>query len=259
MHPLNEQQIRSSLVNTTRRETNQAVLPDLAQVSWARLDYLGWHDLKGPLESYVVLEVGNEEVGGEVTGGVVVGIALRAAPRSGVRRKGLCAWCQDIVSTAEVSMFVARRAGPLGRRGNTRRKADLRGLPLLAQRATHPLVEEVGSNDPDERARLVERWISGLRERASRFVADLRDQDHGHEQHPNTGRSTIRPRDGIAWGLPTAAKQGGLRDGGGGTIRPVDCATSGSSNGGVCCCLGREPRGVAGDRGGVGLDGWFLR
>jgi hypothetical protein len=203
MHPLNEQQIRSSLVNTTRRETNQAVLPDLAQVSWARLDYLGWHDLKGPLESYVVLEVGNEEVGGEVTGGVVVGIALRAAPRSGVRRKGLCAWCQDIVSTAEVSMFVARRAGPLGRRGNTRRKADLRGLPLLAQRATHP-PGRGGRQQRPRRAgtarRAADQRPAGTREPLRRGPPrpgprTRATPKHRPFNHPPTGRHRLGPPD----------------------------------------------------------------
>ncbi len=171
MHALTEEQIRASLVNTSRRETNQAVLPDLTQVAWERLDYLGWHDLKRPLESYVVLEVGNE----------VVGIALRAAPRSGVRRKALCAWCQDIVSTAEVSMFVARRAGPRGRRGDTVGTLICADFRCSRNVRRTPLVEEVGSNDPDDRARLVERRTRGLRERSSLFLANLRDEGHRHE------------------------------------------------------------------------------
>lgn len=185
MHALTEEQIRASLVNTSRRETNQAVLPDLAQVDWDRLDYLGWHDLKRPLESYVVLEVGGgvggEVEGGEVVGSEVVGIALRAAPRSGVRRKALCAWCQDIVSTAEVCMFVARRAGPRGRRGDTVGTLVCADFRCSRNVRRTPLVEEVGSNDPDERARLVEQRTRGLRERSSRFVANLRDQGHRHQ------------------------------------------------------------------------------
>lgn len=109
MQALTEQQIRASLVNTSRRETNQALRPDLAQLDWEKLDYLGWHDLKRPHESYVVLEVETK----------AVGIALRAATRSVVRRKSMCNWCQDFLGTADVTMYAARRAGPLGRRGDT--------------------------------------------------------------------------------------------------------------------------------------------
>lgn len=171
MQALTEQQIRASLVNTSRRETNQAVLPDLAQLDWTKLDYLGWHDLKRPLESYVVLEVENK----------VVGIGLRAAPRSVARRKAMCAWCQDIVATADVSMYVARRAGPLGRRGDTVGTLICTDFDCSRNVRRTPRIEEVGSQDPQDSARLVERRTSGLRERSTRFVANLLERGSLHE------------------------------------------------------------------------------
>lgn len=163
MQTLTEQQIRASLVNTSRRETNQAVLPDLAQLDWTRLDYLGWHDLKRPLESFVVLEVENK----------AVGIALRLAPRSPGRRKAMCAWCQDIVATADVSMYVARRSGPLGRRGDTVGTFICTDFDCSRNVRRTPSIEEVGSTDPQDRAQLIERRTNELRERSTRFVANL--------------------------------------------------------------------------------------
>jgi len=168
MQALTERQIRACLVNTSRRETNQAILPDLAQVRWDELDYLGWHDAKRPQDSYVVLEVGTESVG----------IALRAANRTGPRRKTMCNWCQDIYATADVSMYVARRAGPLGRRGDTVGTLICTDFDCSRNVRRTPSVEEVGSGDPHEKARVIERRILGLRERSARFVANLLERDN---------------------------------------------------------------------------------
>lgn len=170
MHALSEQQIRASLVNTSRREAAQAILPDLAQLDWSKLDYLGWHDPKRALESYVVLEVQDAPVG----------IMLRTTARSAARRKAVCAWCQDIIATVDVSMYVARRAGALGRRGDTVGTLICTDFDCSRNVRRTPSIEEIGSDDLQDRARLIARRTGQLRERSSRFVGNLLDRDSLH-------------------------------------------------------------------------------
>ena len=55
MLPLTEKQLRSALVNASRREAADATVPDLTTLEWDRLDYLGWRDRRAPLSAYVVL------------------------------------------------------------------------------------------------------------------------------------------------------------------------------------------------------------
>ncbi|NOW00580.1 FBP domain-containing protein [Isoptericola chiayiensis] len=163
MNPLTEKQIRASFVNASKREAAQATLPDLAATDWERLDYLGWHDRKAPLAAYVVLEID----------GVPVGVRLRAADaKSGRGRHGLCAWCEDVIDDAEVSLYVARRGGASGKNGNsigTLVCTDF-GCSRNVRRAPAPF-EVV---DPAEREEFVRRRTAALRERSARFVAEVR-------------------------------------------------------------------------------------
>lgn len=167
MRALSEQQIRTSLVNTSRREASQAILPDLTQLDWTMLDYLGWHDPRRPLESYVVLHIE----------GSPVGIQLRPTPRAAARRKAVCAWCHDILATADVSMYVARRAGALGRRGDTVGTLICTDFNCSRNVRRTPSIEEVGSEAQQDRARLIEHRMTKLRERSARFIANLVDRD----------------------------------------------------------------------------------
>jgi hypothetical protein len=164
MTPLDEKQLRSCFVNASKREANQATLPDLAALDWDRLDYLGWRDRKAPLVAYVVVPGADGEP---------VGVRLRAGDAKGgrPRRKGVCAWCEDVVATADVSLYVARRGGAPGRHGNTigtlictdfRCSRNVRRVPLLAEAAT-----------PEAKAELTARRVEGLRERAARFAAEV--------------------------------------------------------------------------------------
>src|SRR5688500_16263687 len=111
MSPLTEKQIRASFLNASKREAAQATLPDLDALDWERLDYLGWHDRKAPLSAYVVLELDGQPTG----------VLLRSAEAKAgrARTKGVCAWCEDVVVTDDVSLYVARRGGAAGRNGNT--------------------------------------------------------------------------------------------------------------------------------------------
>lgn len=167
MHPLTEKQIRASFVNASRREAAQATLPDLAALDWDRLDYLGWVDRKAPLLAYAV-------VPGTAPDGGPTGVLLRATdPALRTRRSGVCAWCEDVVHTEDVSLYVARRAGASGRRGNT--VGTLLCTEFLCSRNVRrrPTLAETGRDDADLRAAVVERRIQGLRERSARFVAEV--------------------------------------------------------------------------------------
>lgn len=162
MHPLTEPDIRNSFINASRREAAQATLPDLARVPWDRLDYLGWTDAKRPGTSYVALEVAGE----------TRGVALRRSSPTGVRRKAMCAWCEDITATDNVTMFVAKRAGAAGRRGNTVGTLICAEFTCSRNVRRAPLVVEMGANaSPEEREFWTALRIEELRAKATRFFA----------------------------------------------------------------------------------------
>ncbi|MFC4554153.1 FBP domain-containing protein [Georgenia faecalis] len=167
MIALTEQQIRASFVNASRREAATATLPDLDVLRWDRLEYLGWRDRKAPLAAYAVVELD----------GGPTGIRLRSTdPKAaGRRRRAQCAWCEDIVVTDDVSLYVARRAGAAGRRGDSVGTLICTEFGCSANVRRPPTSIEVG-DDPTMREYVVEARIAGLRERAARFVTEvLRD------------------------------------------------------------------------------------
>ena len=160
MNPLTENQIRTSFVNCSRREAAQLTLPpDLSELRWDRLDLLGWIDRKAPLRAYVVLPVDD----------ALVGIALRSPEVTGKRRRAVCAWCEDVYATDDVSMYVARRAGAPGRNGDTVGTLICTTFECSKNVRRKPTVVEAGQ-DP---AGLVERRIEGLRERSARFADEV--------------------------------------------------------------------------------------
>ncbi len=164
MNPLTEKQIRASFLNASKREAAQATLPDLATLDWERLDYLGWRDRKAPLSAYVVLELD----------GGPAGVLLRAADAKagGKRTKGVCAWCEDVVVTDDVSLYVARRGGASGRNGNTIGTLICTEFGCSGNVRRKPTFTEAG-NDPAVRDLIIDRRMAGLRERAARFVAEV--------------------------------------------------------------------------------------
>ena len=161
MKPLTDKEIRAALVNCSRREAKQASLPsDLDTLPWEQLDYLGWVDRSNPQRAYAVVPVDDEPVA----------FALRASERT---RKAsvVCAWCEDVFATADVRLWVARRAGAAGREGNslgTLVHADfscsqhVRRLPNALEGGLEP-------------ASLVERRIDELRSRSMAFARRVRD------------------------------------------------------------------------------------
>lgn len=163
MHPLTEAQLRASFVNATRREAAQATVPVLDACDWDQLDYLGWRDRKAPLSAYVVAEVDERPVG----------VLLRAAEAGRLRRAAVCAWCEDIVVTDDVTFYVARRGGAAGRRGDTIGTLLCTEFGCSRNVRRRPTRAEAGTDLAVDREQLVARRVAGLRERCGRFVAEV--------------------------------------------------------------------------------------
>lgn len=160
MNPLTEQQIRTSFVNCSRGDATRMNLPtDFTETRWDRLEYLGWIDPKAPQRAYVMVEVDE----------TVVGVMLRSPEGGAKRRRAQCAWCEDVYSKDEVSLYVARRAGAAGRNLNSLGTLICTRFGCSRNVRRKPTIIEAGQ-DP---AGLVERRIAGLRERAARFAREV--------------------------------------------------------------------------------------
>jgi hypothetical protein len=157
MRPVTDAQIRASFVNCSRREAAQATVPtDLAGKDWDRLDYLGWADPKNPRRSYVVTWLDDRPVG----------IVLRAAD-GGTRRNAVCAWCEDVIATNDVGLFVAKRAGAAGRNGDTAGTLICTDFACSTNARRRPTIAEAGN----DAAGVTARRVAGLQERCAQFVA----------------------------------------------------------------------------------------
>jgi hypothetical protein len=155
MHPLTEQEIRASFVNSSLKERNSITMPDLENIDWGALDHLGWRDRKIDNVGYVVTRIDDEPVG----------VMLRTG-NGRTRTRPQCSWCEDVQLPNEVVFFSAKRAGAAGRKGDTigtlvcsafECSANVRKLPSLAY---------VGF---DAEAARVDR-IAALRKNVSGFV-----------------------------------------------------------------------------------------
>lgn len=166
MIPLTEKQIRACFVNTSRREAAQATLPDLGALDWERLEYLGWRDRKAPLSAYVVLEFDGEPTG----------VLLRSSDTGPGRRrsKAMCAWCEDVIVTEDVTLYVARRGGAVGRRGDTIGTLICTDFVCSQNVRRKPTSVEAGTDLEAVRERILEQRVAGLRERSTRFVEEVR-------------------------------------------------------------------------------------
>ncbi len=109
MNPLRADEIRSSFVNCSRGEATRATLPDLDQVPWDDLDFLGWPDPSGSPRAYLVLERHDEPVG----------LLLRQSPGLGAARASMCQVCITPHSGTSVALSVARKTGAAGRKGDS--------------------------------------------------------------------------------------------------------------------------------------------
>ncbi len=156
MRPLTAPEIRASFVNCSRRDAAQAVLPDLAPLAWDRLDYLGWTDPKNSRRAYVVTHVDDRPTG----------MVLRASDGT-TRRSAVCAWCEDVVATNDVALFVARLAGSAGRNGDTIGTLICADFGCSRNARRRPTIVEAG----DDAAAVVARRVAAVQEHSRRFVA----------------------------------------------------------------------------------------
>ena len=162
MNTLTESQLRDAFVNASKGEAKRAMLPDLDQIDFTRLDYLGWQDAKKPRNHYIALELD----------GQVAALLLRG-PENPPAKKLLCAWCEDIVDGVHAASFVALLAGASGRRGNTVGTAICADFRCSRNVRREPSSFEIRSEDPALLAYHREQKIEGLRERSTAFVRSV--------------------------------------------------------------------------------------
>ena len=159
--PLNEADIRSSIVNASQGEIKRMPLPGLHEVLWHDREYLGWRDHKSPQKGYLV-HWGPDEL--------PVGIVLRAASgsiRSGI--SAMCSLCRTPQPSDQVALFSAARAGQAGRDGNTV------GTYICADLACSLIIRIVpppSLMQPDP-AEMVAKRAHGLLARVTSFTADI--------------------------------------------------------------------------------------
>jgi hypothetical protein len=109
MNPLTADTIRASFVNCSKGEAKRAPLPDLDSVHWADLDFLGWVDPSGAPRAYLVAERDD----------AALGIVLRQSSGAGAARKTMCQVCITSHSGSGVTLSVARKTGPAGKKGDS--------------------------------------------------------------------------------------------------------------------------------------------
>lgn len=155
MQPLTPETLRKSFVNTSKREAAEAIpLQKLDEVEWDKLDVFGWIDKSNPLLGFIVIEVE----------GAPVGIMLRASKTK--PKKTMCALCEDIVDLTDVKLFVAKRAGASGRRGDTVGTLIHSNFSCSAHARRKPNTME-GKADPEG---FIARRVEALQVNALRFA-----------------------------------------------------------------------------------------
>jgi hypothetical protein len=159
MHPLTDDQIRSSFVNASKGEATRLTLPDLDAVRWDEIDYLGWQDAKRPQQYGIALEVDDRVV-----------CLLRRGAEHPPAKKMMCGWCEDIVDGVRAAHFAVPRAGASGRQGNTLGTAVCADFRCSRNVRRKPSAFEMQTEDEALLAYHREVRIQGLRERSANFA-----------------------------------------------------------------------------------------
>jgi hypothetical protein len=160
MKPLNESDIRRSIVNASKGEIERMPLPGLHEVLWGEREYLGWRDHGAPLRGYLVHWVDDRPVG-------IVLRASGAGMRPGI--SAMCSFCRTPQPSDQVTLFSAARAGQSGRDGNTV------GTYICADLACSLIIRIVppaSALQPDPAA-VVAKRAEGLLTRVQNFTADI--------------------------------------------------------------------------------------
>lgn len=103
--------IRMTFVNCSKGEAKRIRLPNLDEVAWEDLDFLGWHDPSGSQRAYLVMERSDRWVG----------LVLRQStnPTRVGARSTMCQLCVTPHTGGGVTMTVARKAGASGKKGDS--------------------------------------------------------------------------------------------------------------------------------------------
>lgn len=161
MRTLTDSQIRDSFLNASRSERkNMSLPPDLDQLAWDDIDFLGWKDPKFPNIGYVVVDLDGEPVG----------LLLRQT-ETRARSRPQCSWCADVQLPNDVVFYAAKRAGDAGRRGDT--VGTLICEHFECSRNVRRLPPSAYLGFDREAAR--DRRIEALRQHVQGFVRDIRD------------------------------------------------------------------------------------
>lgn len=160
MLPLTASDIRSSWLNTTLSERKAVVLPDLAEIDWQSIDFLGWRDRTFPLVGYVVAFVDDSPAG----------VLLRQGENKPIAR-AQCSWCADVTLPNEVVFFSAKRAGDAGRRGDTVGTLACSTFECSVNARRRPPSAYLGFDVAAAR----ERRMEMLRENVTGFLRGIRD------------------------------------------------------------------------------------
>ncbi|MEU5398155.1 FBP domain-containing protein [Streptomyces sp. NPDC005963] len=101
MRPMTREEVRGAMVNLDPTEHKVRLPTWFDDVRWARIDYLGWRDLRSPQRAYLVTEAD----------GQALGVLLRQAPNHAAHqsRATMCDLCRSARRFNEVSLFTARR------------------------------------------------------------------------------------------------------------------------------------------------------
>lgn len=161
MRTLTDSQIRDSFLNASRSERkNMSLPPDIDQLAWDDIDFLGWKDPKFPNIGYVVVDLDGEPVG----------LLLRQT-ETRARSRPQCSWCADVQLPNDVVFYAAKRAGDAGRRGDT--VGTLICEHFECSRNVRRLPPSAYLGFDREAAR--DRRIEALRQHVQGFVRDIRD------------------------------------------------------------------------------------
>ena len=160
MKPLNESDIRRSIVNASKGDIERMPLPGLHEVLWGEREYLGWRDHGAPLRGYLVHWVEDRPVG-------IVLRASGARMRSGI--SAMCSLCRTPQPSDQVTLFSAARAGRSGRDGNTV------GTYICADLACSLIIRITPPASPmqPDPAEVVAKRAEGLLTRVQNFTADI--------------------------------------------------------------------------------------
>lgn len=93
MEPLTREAIIGSF---SRKQRKYVQLPNIDNVEWAALDYLGWAHVSGHM-AYVVY----------ARDGAARGVVLRRTKLTGAQKPKMCSWCLTIHRGCGVNLFTA--------------------------------------------------------------------------------------------------------------------------------------------------------